>query len=188
MHPHAKKRGARCAGEGGGWVAAVWHHPMRHLVPKVPKLEVSGLAGLAKPAELNNNTSLPSPPMGLRTRAGGGGGHCAAWPIVAAADDGVSSSDEGVASQLEEQELIQRARQESFLAAGPTGSSSGSGSSSSGGAGAGQTASTGVVAAAEPPAGAHPGLLGHQLLRCTAGRGDQNWELPGVPNEESLPK
>jgi hypothetical protein len=42
--------------------------------------------------------------------------------------------------QLEEQELIQRACQESFRAAGSTGSSSGSGSSGSGGAG--QAAST----------------------------------------------
>jgi hypothetical protein len=53
--------------------------------------------------------------------------------MQAAADDGgVSSSDEEAARQLEEQqELIrQRACQESFLAAGPTGSSSGSGSAS----------------------------------------------------------
>jgi hypothetical protein len=39
----------------------------------------------------------------------------------AAADGEVSSSDEEGARQLEEQELIQRACQESFLAAGPTG-------------------------------------------------------------------
>jgi hypothetical protein len=61
----------------------------------------------------------------------------------AAADDGVSSSDEEAARQLEEQEQEQfeGARQEGFLAAGSTGSSSsGSGSASSSGDGSSSTA------------------------------------------------
>jgi hypothetical protein len=62
--------------------------------------------------------------------------------MPAAADDGVSSSDEDAAWELEDKEQLERARQASFHAAGSTGSSggSGSGSASSSGGGISSTA------------------------------------------------
>ena len=62
--------------------------------------------------------------------------------MQAAADDGVSSSDEDAAWELEDKEQLELARQASFRAAGSTGSSGGfgSGSASSTGGGSSSTA------------------------------------------------
>jgi hypothetical protein len=78
--------------------------------------------------------------------------------MPAAADDGVSSSDEDAAWELEEQEQVERARQASLRAAGSTGSSSSSGGSSSS-EGAGQAASSRRASsrACRPPPGVAPG-------------------------------
>jgi hypothetical protein len=74
---------------------------------------------------------------------GSSGGGCKGkgkGKMQAAADDGVTSSDEDAAWELEDKEQVERARQASLLlAAGSTGSSSSSGGSSSS-EGAGQAA------------------------------------------------
>jgi hypothetical protein len=76
---------------------------------------------------------------------GSSGGGCKGkgkGKMQAAADDGVTSSDEDAAWELEDKEQVERARQASLLlAAGSTGSSSSSGGSSSS-EGAGQAASS----------------------------------------------
>ena len=70
--------------------------------------------------------------------------------MQAAADDGVSSSNEDAAWELEDKEQLELARQASFRAAGSTGSSGGSGSGSESRTGGGSITGGGSSSTAPP--------------------------------------